>query len=250
MTPPGYYTASGATLPCPAGHFRADWLPASQASSCTSCGVGVKADQTDRVTRYLANGSSVEVPVTTSADDCYIQAGQGLFYETITKTWRARNCTANNYGVANTTYGLTPAPCKECPQGTVAVSNATYNVSAQYYVTNSDGTGGFISELACVTLPGYGLSGRVAQRCDQGYYNPGNNYDKCTACPFGTTTAGAGAGRTIADCSTALGHGKTDGKMGLCPIGTYNDQLVQNATIACKACPGNTTTPGPGSDCH
>jgi len=70
VTPPGYYTANGATLPCPAGTFRADWLPASQASSCTSCGVGVKADKTDRVTRYFVNGSSLEVAVTTSADDC------------------------------------------------------------------------------------------------------------------------------------------------------------------------------------
>jgi len=87
-----------------------------------------------------------------------IQAGQGLFYETITKTWRARNCTINNYGVANTTYGLTPSPCKECQQGTVAVNNATYNVSAQYFKRNADGTSGFISELACVTLPGKPLA--------------------------------------------------------------------------------------------
>lgn len=74
---------------------------------------------------------------------------------------------------------------------------------------------------------GYGLSGRVAQHCDQGYYNPGNNYDQCTACPFGTTTAGAGTGRTLADCATGLGYGQTDGKMGLCPIGAYIEHMSQ-----------------------
>jgi hypothetical protein len=40
LTPPGYYTTTGSnasTLPCPSGSFRADWLPASQAGSCTSC---------------------------------------------------------------------------------------------------------------------------------------------------------------------------------------------------------------------
>jgi hypothetical protein len=41
-----------------------------------------------------------------------IKAGQGLYYSTITGSWRARNCVNDNYGVPNTTYGLTPAPCK------------------------------------------------------------------------------------------------------------------------------------------
>lgn len=40
--------------------------------------------------------------------------GQGLVYMTLSKTWRARNCTTNNYGVSNITYGLSPAPCRDC----------------------------------------------------------------------------------------------------------------------------------------
>lgn len=40
--------------------------------------------------------------------------GQGLYYTTLTQTWRARNCVANSYGVANVTYGLTPYACREC----------------------------------------------------------------------------------------------------------------------------------------
>lgn len=43
-----------------------------------------------------------------------IQAGQGLYYSTLSKTYRAKDCNANTFGVANTTYGLTPAPCREC----------------------------------------------------------------------------------------------------------------------------------------
>jgi hypothetical protein len=41
-----------------------------------------------------------------------IQPGQGLYFETLEGTYRARNCDSNAYGVANRTYGLTPAPCR------------------------------------------------------------------------------------------------------------------------------------------
>lgn len=41
-----------------------------------------------------------------------IKAGQGLYYSATTLVWRARNCDVDNYGVSNTTYGLTPQPCK------------------------------------------------------------------------------------------------------------------------------------------
>lgn len=81
-----------------------------------------------------------------------IQAGQGLYYEAITKTWRAKDCGSNSYGVTSITFGLTPAPCKACPNGLTATKAS--NVSAQYFVTNTDGSGGFNSEKACVTLPG------------------------------------------------------------------------------------------------
>jgi hypothetical protein len=81
-----------------------------------------------------------------------IQPGQALLFETLTKTWRAKNCTLNSYGVTNTTYGLTPQPCKDCPTGTVA--NRSLSTSAPYYVVNADGSGGFMDEMSCVTKPG------------------------------------------------------------------------------------------------
>lgn len=84
-----------------------------------------------------------------------IQAGQGLYFETITSTWRARNCdSSNSYGVSNKTHGLTPAPCKDCPQNMVASRDPSYPTSAKYFVQNADGTGGFNSVSACVLQPG------------------------------------------------------------------------------------------------
>lgn len=83
-----------------------------------------------------------------------IQAGQGLYYETITGSWRAKDCANNSYGVTNVTFGLAAAPCRSCPANMVASRSAAYSTSAAYYTRNADNTGGFISPLACVTAPG------------------------------------------------------------------------------------------------
>lgn len=96
-----------------------------------------------------------------------IQPGQGLLYASLSKTWRAQNCNKNNYGVSAITYGLTPAPCRDCPLNMVATTQASFVTSRRYLVTNADGTGGFTSPFACVTTAGYGYSGRIAQKCDQ-----------------------------------------------------------------------------------
>lgn len=53
-------------------------------------------------------------------------------FNSIEKTWRAVNCDKDNYGVTNITYGLTPAPCKPCPQNMVATTNASYPNSASW----------------------------------------------------------------------------------------------------------------------
>lgn len=63
------------------------------------------------------------------------------------------------------------------------------------------------------------MSGRGGQRCDAGSYNPGNNYEACKACPRGTTTAGPGTGRSLADCKSFAGFGAVAGAFGECPIG-------------------------------
>lgn len=79
----------------------------------------------------------------------------GLYASTLSGTWRAKQCNNNEYGVTNLTYGLSSTACRPCPAGTLASSDAAaYNRSAAHYVTNRDGTGGFVSERACVTKPG------------------------------------------------------------------------------------------------
>jgi hypothetical protein len=70
VTPPGYATDTN-TLICPQGEYRAGWKPAEEAQSCTKCGDGMLALQTDRVTVYNpVTYDASELAVTTSADDC------------------------------------------------------------------------------------------------------------------------------------------------------------------------------------
>lgn len=150
QTPPGFYTTAGETVKCPPHSYRADWKPAGQATECVRCGQGVLAEATDWVTKLGFGGNvSQEVAVSTSPEDCYILPGQALYYETLTNTWRASNCTESKYGVANITYGLSPTPCRACPAGTEA--KASLPASAQHLAAN-----GFVSEKACVTKPGQG----------------------------------------------------------------------------------------------
>lgn len=69
VTPPGYKTLNGTTVPCEAGSYRSSWTPG--APSCSSCGSGVAADKTDRIIQYdLLTGAMAYVPVTTAPDDC------------------------------------------------------------------------------------------------------------------------------------------------------------------------------------
>jgi hypothetical protein len=113
VTPPGYKTVGGATVPCGANEFRDGWASAGQATSCSSCGSGVLVDASDVVLSYDPDsGAATEIAVATSAEFCNIQRGQGLYFESTTLAWRARNCTTNNWGVANRTYGLQLAACR------------------------------------------------------------------------------------------------------------------------------------------
>lgn len=253
LTPPGHFTAGGVTSKCPAGFFRAAWKPAAEATSCTACGEGVKADATDRVTQYniLDPTQSTAVNITTSADDCYIMPGQGLYFSTLTNTWRARNCDSNSYGVANKTYGLTPAACRDCPAGQVATLAAPYTVPQRFYsISGTDG--GFTSVMACVNMPGYGYNGRVSQKCEVGTWNTGDNYGDCTACGFGLTTEAVGAGVNLTSCGLAAGYGRGPSGIMPCPIGSFNPApwtaAVAGVFPACTDCPGFTTTQAEGAD--
>jgi hypothetical protein len=71
VTPPGYRTVNGVTVPCGDNEFRADWKPLGEATTCTSCGVGVKMTKTDRLVMYdPMTYNELQIEVATSSDDC------------------------------------------------------------------------------------------------------------------------------------------------------------------------------------
>lgn len=153
-----------------------------------------------------------------------ILPGQGLYFETLTQSWRARNCsTGNSYGVDKIAYGLTATACRSCPLNMVtSTNNATYPRSASFYVSDSTaGNAGFISPLACVNQAGYGYDGRISQPCGIGTWNLHDNYAKCSPCPYGLTTSAVGAGRNVSDCGVAAGFGfdAGSGKVAPCLVG-------------------------------
>jgi hypothetical protein len=91
-------------------------------------------------------------------------------------------------------------------------NSSLYPTSASYHQALADGSGGFVSVLACVNPAGYGFNGSVAEQCPKGTYNAADTYGNCTACLPGFTTAGPGAGVTQSDCQ--------DGNITIfCPIG-------------------------------
>lgn len=153
--------------------------------------------------------------VSTLSHPTDILPGQGLYYTTTTQSWRAKDCNLNNYGVTNKTYGLTPYPCRDCPANMVtSTDTVNYPVSSSFYAPN-----GFISALACVTADGWGYNGRIAQKCDSGYYQRHDTRLDCVACAYGLTTPGPGLGITIADCGMKPGYGYSNGAIRECPIG-------------------------------
>lgn len=89
-----------------------------------------------------------------------ILPGQGLYFETLAQSWRARNCDGNEYGVDKVTYGLSAFPCRGCPLNMVASTNRTgYPRSAAFFVRdNATGAQGFTSPLACVNQAGEWLA--------------------------------------------------------------------------------------------
>lgn len=85
--------------------------------------------------------------------------------------------------------------------------NSSYPKSNSFFTNNTDGTFGFTNVLACVTQDGYGYNSRVSQMCEKGYYNARDTRSDCTACAYGLTTAGVGAGVTEGNCGIAPGFG-------------------------------------------
>lgn len=162
-----------------------------------------------------------------------IKPGQGL-YRTRDASGRiafqARNCDSNGYGIAAISYGRLPYVCRTCPENMVTSSDAVnFPNSASFFVDHGNGTRGFTDPRACVTQAGYGYASRQSSPCPQGTYNAKDSLSTCTACPYGTSTAGPGAGTTTADCKLAPGFGGYNGERMPRPIG----ELLKALSISC-----------------
>lgn len=260
LVPPGYELVDpqGDIAPCSpgshspfgliSGSYRAGWV--FDPVTCTSCGSGgILSEPVDAVQRFRLDGSSADpVRVAASAGSCYIPRGWGI-YSTPQGGFRAQPCGqySNNYGVAGKSNGLTVNPCRDCPSG--MVTNFDWTNSGAHYDIE---TGGFYNPKACVTKAGFGYNGRVATKCQQGYFNAEDSYDQCTKCPFGKTTKASPAAdgsdqATIDDCWIAPGYGDVNGVVKVCPVGTFNNVVRTSNTEACSACPDGTTTPDEGA---
>lgn len=168
-----------------------------------------------------------------------IQPGQGLYRTEVAgrRTFLAKNCDENSYGVTQVAYGRTPFPCRECPANMVTSSDAaTFPNSASYFVDNKDGTRGFVDPKACVTKAGFGYSSRSAEACPKGWYNGQDTLDICKLCPYGTTTAGVGVGVTVADCKLAPGFGFHSNQILACPVGEWRayNQTFGAGCVGCQ----------------
>lgn len=109
VTPPGHYTSGGSTQICPDGSFRADWLPAQQATACTSCGSGVQGDKSDRLTVYnMTTGTTSLLPVMTTGGDCCELLTTAPAQHS---TAQSRAGTAAGFGIQEQCRQLLHSPC-------------------------------------------------------------------------------------------------------------------------------------------
>lgn len=149
---------------------------------------------------------------------------------------------------------LCPPPVWRClddptgPENMVAIRGPGYPNSTRQYVKNGDAEG-FASELACVTIDGYGYSGRDSQPCEVGTYNGRDSREKCKPCPYGLTTSGVGKGVSLASCGVAAGFGYSAEQNAVvpCPIGGWSgsDAVWLVATAAAGPTTASSTIPSP-----
>jgi len=72
VTPPGYKTTNGTTVPCGDGEYRPDWRPATAASRCLECGEHIMSYPLDQIVQYAitVDANATQVAVRASAASC------------------------------------------------------------------------------------------------------------------------------------------------------------------------------------
>eukprot|EP00775_Hariotina_reticulata_P000234 gene234-438_t len=120
----------------------------------------------------------------------------------------------------------------------------TTNASAEHKTSG----GLAISPEACLTMPGYGYSGRKAELCPAGTWNDGGNRDSCQECADGFTTVASGStsasacnvstGSTGLDCPDVCAPGYGGSDCSPCGSGYFSPGY---STDVCQACPASST---------
>lgn len=248
MVPPGWGVETAGTdmAECGPGYYRENWAYVDSASGtapCVTCSGlaavnGFLSSATDPIARFNSSNVAItSVLVKGSKTSCYIQRGQAVYQSAA--GFRVVTCSSDNYGVTGTTYGVSAMPCRDCPTGMSTVGG---NALSDLYLDGT--TNGYYDGRACVTDAGYGYNGRVATKCQIGYWSAGGGNTTCTACDYGYTTVAEGSD-AAADCVMAAGFGSYSGVVRTCPTGSYH---TVNQTGACDTCGTGLTTQGEGSD--
>ncbi|KAF8063058.1 Heat shock 22 kDa protein [Scenedesmus sp. PABB004] len=272
QVPPGYYVqmsgSTGTLAKCPTnvngtGYYRSGWVSPTEAKStgdgtdvCKPCGKGVLSEYRDfdeiGDQRVVMANDPFPGRVASSSASCFIEQGWGLNFDPEDfSAFKAVQCAANSYGVAQRVYGLYASPCKACTKNTRSpLGAANYN--------------------ECTNPVGFGYTSEGANQCPDGFYNAAESMDPCTPCPPGRTTdyiPGDGTPQaSIHDCKAPAGNGVFDANadnpwappqpsasMGVkpCPVGYRavpdTPSGVATNNPLCLRCPAGTSTSGPGA---
>jgi hypothetical protein len=72
VTPPGHYTSTNDTQPCPDGQYRPGWVAADAAGACLACSPdgSILSMATDLMTVFKANGTETAISVKGTVNSC------------------------------------------------------------------------------------------------------------------------------------------------------------------------------------
>ena len=141
---------------------QADW----NRNQCVACGANLVTSETGAV----------------SKDACMVPPGYGIIS---LQPLAAAACTQNSYGADEERAAVPSARCTPCGPNLL---------TADMLNSAAAPVGGYTSEAACLTQPGWGMTPTgLPERCPKGTYSSGGSRAPCSPCAGGYTTLDVGA---------------------------------------------------------
>eukprot|EP00775_Hariotina_reticulata_P006225 gene6225-6462_t len=222
LAPPGWAQPSSSAdiAECAINYYKEGW----NRNPCDQCGTSVVTSSA---------GS-------TSKADCLVPAGFGLVQTT--PTLIASRCVDNSYGDDQDRVAVASARCTACPP----------NMFTAEFWGGTAPANGYTDQTACKVDAGWGMTeSAVAEVCQVGFYNAGQNRLPCQSCPEGFTTLNAESS-SIVDCVIVAGWYYDTAKSlpAPCDKGTWSPGGDNNvhAPSSCTACSTGYTTQEQESD--